>query len=190
MPPFGEMHMSTRKTTLFYAALIAMASVAIGMVIASRLDMTAPSSAQGIAAPAMNSAPIAGAIDAATFRNIAKAQSPIVVSIRTTATRRTQEMTEFFGDDLFRRFFGQPDGQGGQGGQGQAPGAPGAPGQRRRSPQQPEETYGAGTGFIVDKAGFILTNNHVVENATKITVEILVKTTAPSSTRRWWAATR
>ena len=42
--------MSTRKTTLFYAALIAMASVAIGMVIASRLDMTAPSSAQGIVA--------------------------------------------------------------------------------------------------------------------------------------------
>src|SRR5688572_23955436 len=156
------MHMSTRKTTLFYAALIAMASVAIGMVIASRLDMTAPSSAQGIAAPTMNSAPIAGAIDAQTFRNIAKAQSPIVVSIRTTATRRTQEMTEFFGDDLFRRFFGQPDGQGGQ------PGQPGQPGQRRRSPQQPEETYGAGTGFIVDKAGFILTNNHVVENATKI----------------------
>jgi serine protease Do len=163
------MHMSTRKTTLFYAALIAMASVAIGMVIASRLDMTAPSSAQGIAAPAMNSAPIAGAIDAATFRNIAKAQSPIVVSIRTTATRRTQEMTEFFGDDLFRRFFGQPDGQGGQGQpRGNTPGAPGG----RRSPQQPEETYGAGTGFIVDKAGFILTNNHVVENATKITVEI------------------
>lgn len=158
--------MSTRKTTFFYAALIAMASVAIGMVIASRLDMTAPSSAQGIAAPAMNSAPIAGAIDAQTFRNIAKAQSPIVVSIRTTATRRTQEMTEFFGDDLFRRFFGQPDGQGGQ------PGQPGQPGQRRRNPQQPEETYGAGTGFIVDKAGFILTNNHVIENATKITVEI------------------
>ena len=34
--------MSTRKTTVFYAALIAMASIAIGMVIASRLDMTPP----------------------------------------------------------------------------------------------------------------------------------------------------
>ena len=33
----------------------------------------------------MNSAPIAGALDAETFRNIAKAQSPMVVSIRTTA---------------------------------------------------------------------------------------------------------
>jgi len=128
--------MSTRKTTLFYAALIAMASVAIGMVIASRLDMTAPSAAQ-VSAPTMNSAPIAGAIDAQTFRNIAKAQSPIVVSIRTTATRRTQEMTEFFGDDLFRRFFGQPDGQGGQGGQGGQPGAPASAAAARSSPKKP-----------------------------------------------------
>ena len=30
----------------------------------------------------------------------------------------------------------------------------------------------AGTGFIIDKAGFILTNNHVVEGATKIEVSL------------------
>src|SRR5690242_15946012 len=42
-----EVHtMSTRKTTWFYGALIAMASLAIGMVIASRLDMTPSSAAQ------------------------------------------------------------------------------------------------------------------------------------------------
>ena len=29
---------------------------------------------------------------------------------------------------------------------------------------------GAGTGFIIDKAGFILTNNHVVEDAEDIQV--------------------
>jgi serine protease Do len=163
--------MSTRKTTWFYGALIAMASLAIGMVIASRLDMTPASSAQALATsapPPMNSAPVTGALDAQTFRNIAQTQSPIVVSIRTTATRRTQEMTDFFGgDDFFRKFFGQPDGRGGQGGQG---------GQGRRGQggnAQPEESYGAGTGFIIDKAGFIVTNNHVVENATKISVEIL-----------------
>ena len=32
--------MSTRKTTLFYALLIAVSSLAVGMVIASRLDLT------------------------------------------------------------------------------------------------------------------------------------------------------
>ena len=36
--------MSTRKTTLFYAVLLAIASVAIGMVLASRLDLSPTSS--------------------------------------------------------------------------------------------------------------------------------------------------
>ena len=53
--------MSTRKTTLFYALLIAVASLAVGMVIASRLDLTPASSAQTFAAPPMNSAPVTGA---------------------------------------------------------------------------------------------------------------------------------
>jgi serine protease Do len=154
--------MSTRKTTWFYAALIAMASLAIGMVIASRLDMTPASSAQSLVVPAMNSQPITGPIDSQTFRNIAKSQSPMVVSIRTTAQRKGQDMSEFFGDDMLRKFFGQPDGQGGGGGS-----------RRRSGPGQPEETYGAGTGFVIDKSGLILTNNHVVEGATKITVELL-----------------
>jgi serine protease Do len=169
--------MSTRKTTWFYGALIAMASLAIGMVIASRLDMTPSSAAQALATtapPPMNSAPVTGPLDAQTFRNIAQTQSPIVVSIRTTATRRTQEMTDFFGgDEFFRRFFGQPDGRGGQGGQG---GGGGGQGSNRRGgggSGQPEETFGAGTGFIIEKSGLIVTNNHVVENATKISVEIL-----------------
>ena len=75
--------MSTRKTTLFYALLIAVASLAVGMVIASRLDLTPASSAQTITVPPMNSAPVTGALDAQTFRNIAKSQSPMVVNIRT-----------------------------------------------------------------------------------------------------------
>ena len=75
--------MSTRKTTLFYALLLMTASLFVGMVIASRLDLAPPSSAQTIAVPAMNSAPITGPLDAQTFRNVAKLATPMVVNIRT-----------------------------------------------------------------------------------------------------------
>ena len=150
--------MSSRKTTLFYSLLIAVASLAVGMVIASRLDLSPASSAQTMAAPPMNSAPLSGPVDASTFRNIAKAMSPAVVNIRSTSKQRAQEMTEFFGggggsDDLLERFFG-----------GQS-----RPQQRPRQPRE-QETQAAGTGFVINKEGFILTNNHVVEGATKIEV--------------------
>ncbi|HYE86709.1 MAG TPA: Do family serine endopeptidase [Vicinamibacterales bacterium] len=148
-----------RKTTLFYSLLIMVASLAVGMVIASRLDLTPASSAQSsMTAPPMNSAPLSGPVDASTFRNIAKAMSPAVVNIRSTSKQRAQEMTEFFGggsqEDLLERFFGGGQGQGGQ----------------RRRPRE-QETQSAGTGFVINKTlGYILTNNHVVEDATKIEV--------------------
>ena len=87
--------MTTRKTTAFYSVLIATASLAVGMVIASRLDLTPASSAQNVSVPAMNSSPLAGPIDATTFRSIAKTQIPTVVNIRTESRQRTQDLTEF-----------------------------------------------------------------------------------------------
>jgi serine protease Do len=156
--------MSTRKTTFFYAVLIAIASLAVGMVIASRLDLTPASSAQMVAMPAMNSTPVGGPLDSTTFRNIAKSQIPTVVNIRTESRQRTQDLTEFFGgqggDDFLRRFFG-----------GQVP-PESAPRQRPPRQRQPQGqlTEGAGTGFVIDKGGYILTNNHVIEGADKITV--------------------
>src|SRR5262245_58472020 len=124
--------MSTRKTSLFYVLLTAVSSLAVGMVLASRVDLSSTSSAQSLAMPPMNSAPVTGALDAQTFRNVAKAQSPMVVNSRTETRQRTQDLSDFFGgenpEDLFRRFFGQPPGGGGgngapdQGQQGQGQG--------------------------------------------------------------------
>src|SRR5579859_1699260 len=59
--------------------------------------------------------------------------------------------------EFFRRFFG-PDGGGGGGGGQDIPETP--------------KRQASGSGFIVDKNGYIVTNNHVVENATKIRVRL------------------
>jgi len=164
---------SLPRLTLFYLPLIVLASVAVGMVIASRLDLSPVSSAQTIAVPPMNSAPLTGPLSADTFRNIAKAQSPMVVNIRTEMKAKAQDLEGLFGggggDDFFRRFFGGPGGGQGQGqGQGGNDDNPGAQKRRQREPI----ARAAGTGFIISKDGFILTNNHVVEDAIKIEVSL------------------
>jgi serine protease Do len=58
-------------------------------------------------------------------------------------------------EEFFRRFFGQP-----------MPGQPGQPG-----PQQPRGTS-FGSGFIISKDGYVLTNHHVIDGASKITVHL------------------
>src|SRR5688572_3709338 len=125
--------MSTRKTTLFYAVLIATASVAVGMVIASRLDLSPASSAQTVNVPAANTAPLTGSIDATTFRTIAKAQSPSVVNIATEARLRREATDD--GEDLLQRFFGDPR---------QRPRPRG-----QREPQGPQVDRGTGSGFVI-----------------------------------------
>ncbi|HOC16687.1 MAG TPA: Do family serine endopeptidase [Vicinamibacterales bacterium] len=142
--------MSSRKITLFYALLIAVASLAVGMVLASRLDLSSESSAQTMNVPPMNSAPLAGPVDATTFRTIAKNATGFVVNIRTRAKRRAPDMNDFFGgENPFDRFFGRP--------------------QPNRPRDQVVES--AGTGFVISAGdALILTNNHVVEGATDIYV--------------------
>ena len=68
------------KSTLFYLFLVVVASVMVGMVLASRLDLSSQSSAQTLAVPAVNSSPITGPVTATTFREVAN-----VVSICSTA---------------------------------------------------------------------------------------------------------
>jgi serine protease Do len=59
--------------------------------------------------------------------------------------------------DFFNRFFGGPNG-----GQGFQFGEP-----------EDQPSASLGSGVVVDKNGYILTNNHVVEKATKITVKFM-----------------
>ena len=138
----------TKRTSIFTAVLIAIVSLAAGLVLASRLDLTPRSDAQPMALPAANSQPITGSIDATTFRRIAQQVSPAVVSIQTMSRVRRTPTSDFFDQNPF---FGLPRGQ--------------------RPGQQPQLRPGSGTGFIIDAAnGYILTNNHVVEGAEEINV--------------------
>ena len=90
--------MSTRKITLFYALLIAVASLAVGMVLASRLDLAPSRRRRPWRCPPMNSAPLTGPVDATPSGTSPRA-TPMVVNIRTRAKRKAQDMTDFFGGE-------------------------------------------------------------------------------------------
>jgi serine protease Do len=89
------------------------------------------------------------------FSQIAANLAPAVVNISTEATAeaparsRTNPNRDPRQFDPFDFFFGDPN-----------------------APDRAERGRNLGTGFIVDKAGFIVTNQHVVERAAKITVRL------------------
>ncbi len=53
--------------------------------------------------------------------------------------------------------------------------------ERFRQPQRQQEVSGVGSGFIIDPAGYIVTNNHVVGTATRIMVSLSDGTRLPAT---------
>ena len=97
-----------------------------------------------------------GANEFPSLTGLVKELKPTVVNISTTKVVRSpmddffrgRDMPDFFGDDFFRRFFGD------------------------RNQQREFKQRSLGSGFIIDKEGYIITNNHVVEQANEIKVKL------------------
>ena len=93
------------------------------------------------------------------FSDVAAEVMPAVVHIKSTQVRRVSgnrnpNYPDFFDDDILRRFFGP----------------------EFDDPRQQREgllpRVGAGSGVIISSEGYIVTNNHVVENADDIEVTL------------------
>jgi serine protease Do len=142
--------LSKARWTLVTALVVAL--LVAGMIAFSTRNTNAASWV-----PEISSGSAGQAVDRmslqAGFSGLVKKTSPAVVNIFSSKVvrQRGAEMSPFFNDPMFRRFFGDEFGPG-----------PDVPRERR--------AQSLGSGVIVNPAGYIVTNNHVVEGAEEIQV--------------------
>ena len=139
--------------------VVALVSVLAGVALTARLDLISTTGAQDFWKESAKGADAGrGRPDAALrdFVALAEKLSPLVVNISTTQTVKGRPtmpfpefkgpFDEFFGDE-FDKFFDN-------------------------DPHKELKRQSLGSGFIINKEGYILTNFHVIENASEIIVTL------------------
>ena len=144
----------SKRFTVVTVVLTAAVAFLVGLILAGGLT-PAPVVSSAPAAPRapadfLRSANPAVVPSLVNFADVAERMNAAVVNI--DATSRTSPVRDT------QRFFRRPPDD---------PLENGGAGRDRDTPSQ-----GSGSGFIIDDEGFILTNNHVIESASRITVTL------------------
>jgi serine protease Do len=142
----------TRRFIAVTIGLAATVSFLVGLIVAGTMTPAPASSAPEPRAAKARVAHAAGASAVATsFADIAERLNPAVVNIDATM-RATAPARRRYDSSLpdSPEFFDRR-----------------TPGQEREMPRR-----GAGTGFIIDPSGYILTNHHVIADSTRISVRL------------------
>ena len=141
----------TRRFIAVTIGLAATVSFLVGLIVAGTMTPTPATSAPDtrLVRTRAASTPAAGAA-MTSFADIAERLNPAVVNIDATMT----------GAASSRR--------------GHDSSPPGSPEYERRSPAPDRDLprRGAGTGFIIDPSGYILTNHHVIADSSRISVRL------------------
>ena len=134
-----------RRFTILTVALTSTVAFLVGLLIAGHFTTPVVTTAPRLQPRAVNpTMPGIGFSPGANFADVAERINASVVNIEATSRGNPLRDSQRF----FRR-------------------SPGTP--RDNDPPSPG---GSGSGFIIDKEGYILTNHHVIENAERITVTL------------------
>jgi len=144
--------MSQERQKLFSLAAVVVAAVLFGMVIAGGLNLTPRADADRPQAVAASPGPVSVPAAVPDFADLAELVNPSVVSVYAKDVVSPEERRRSMPQDPFHRFFGPFSG--------------------REEDQEPVVRRSSGSGFFVSAGGEVLTNNHVVEDADELEIEL------------------